>query len=117
MTKGGKPPPYDAILMYKTTILQQWYGLADIHTQYMINDRLSFRHFLDLEIGDKVPDGNTIGDFKEALKTNQVDKKLFDTFNALLEEKGIITHKGSIIDATFVTVPKRHTTKVLSENI
>jgi hypothetical protein len=62
-------------------------------------------------IGDKVPDGNTIWDFKEALKTNKVDKKLFDTFNKLLEEKGIITHKCSIIDATFTTVPKRHTTK------
>jgi hypothetical protein len=39
-----------------------------------------------------------------------VDKKLFDTFNKLLEEKDIITHKGSIVDATFATVPKRHTT-------
>jgi hypothetical protein len=48
---------------------------------------------------------------QRTLKTNQVDKKLFDTFNKVLEEKGIITHKGSIIDATFVTVPKRHTTK------
>jgi hypothetical protein len=29
----------------------------------------------------------------------------------MLEERGIITHKGSIVDVTFVTVPKRHTTK------
>ena len=79
--------------------------------EYQINDRLSFMRFLGLEIGDKVPDGNTIWDFKEALKTNNVDKNLFDTFNSLLEEKGIITHKGSIVDATFITVPVRHTTK------
>ncbi|MDR0373511.1 MAG: transposase [Nitrososphaerota archaeon] len=111
-SKGGRPP-YDAILMFKITILQQWYRLADMTAQYMINDRLSFMHFLGLEIGDKVPDGNTIWDFKEALKTNQTDRKLFDTFNKILEEKGIITHKGSIIDATFVTVPKRHTTKMM----
>jgi hypothetical protein len=38
--------------------------------QYMINDRLSFMRSLGLEIGDKVPDGNTIWDFKEALKEN-----------------------------------------------
>ena len=44
--------------------------------QYQINDRLSFMRFLGLEMGDKVPDGNTIWDFKEALKENQVDKKL-----------------------------------------
>jgi IS5 family transposase len=97
--------------MFKITILQQWYDLSDMSAQYMINDRLSFMRFLGLEIGDKVPDSNTIGDFKEALKTNKADKKLFDTFNKLLEEKGIITHKGSIVDATFATVPKRHTTK------
>jgi hypothetical protein len=29
----------------------------------------------------------------------------------ILLYQGIIRHKGSIIDATFVTVPKRHTTK------
>jgi len=116
LTKGGRPP-YDVILMYKTVMLQQWYGLADMQVKYQINDRLSFMRFLDLEIGDKVPDGNTIWDFKEALKTNNLDKTLFDTFNKLLEEKGIITHKGSIVDATFVTVPKRHTTKNDDEHL
>ena len=35
----------------------------------------------------------------------------------MLEEQGIITHKGSIIDATFVTVPKRHTTKTDNEHL
>jgi IS5 family transposase len=87
-----------------------------MQAQYQINDRLSFMRFLDLEIGDKVLDGNTIWDFKEALKENQVGKKLFDTFNTLLEEQGIITHKGSI-DATFATVPKRHTTKKDDEHL
>ena len=52
-----------------------------------------------------MPDGNTIWDFKEALKEKEVDRKLFDLFNEMLEEQGIITHKGSIIDANFVTVP------------
>ena len=62
--------------MYKITMLQQWYGLADMQIEYQINDRLSFMRFLGLEIGDKVPDGNTIWGFKEALKTNNADKKL-----------------------------------------
>jgi len=103
--------------MFKITILQQWYGLADMQIEYMVNDRLAFMRFFGLEIGDKVPDGNTILDFKEALKTNNIDRQLFDTFNALLEEKGIITHKGSLVDATFVTVPKRHTTKNDDEHL
>ncbi|MDR2203415.1 MAG: transposase [Nitrososphaerota archaeon] len=59
-----------------------------MNAQYQINDRLSFMRFLNLEVGDKVPDGNTIWDFKEALKTTGVGQKLFDTFSILLEEKG-----------------------------
>ena len=107
--KGGRPP-YDVILMFKIIILQQWYGLSDMAVEYHINDSLSYMRFLGLEPGDKVPDGNTIWDFKEALKNSEVDRKLFDMFNEKMEEQGIITHKGTIIDATFVTVPKRHTT-------
>jgi len=116
MSKGGRPP-FDAVLMYKITMLQQWYGLSDMGIEYQINDRLSFMRFLGLEIGDKVPDGNTIWDFKEALKEKEVDRKLFDLFNKKLEEQGIITHKGSIIDASFVTVDKRHTTKNDNEHL
>jgi len=67
--------------------------------------------FLGLKIGDKVPNGNTIWNFKEALKENEVDRKLFDLFNKKLEAQGIVTHNGSIVDASFVTVPKCHTTK------
>jgi IS5 family transposase len=116
MKKGGRPP-YDAVLMYKITMLQQWYGLSDMAIEYQINDRISFCRFLGLEFGDKVPDGNTIWDFKEALRKGEVDRKLFDLFNDMLERNGIITHKGSIVDASFVTVPKRHTTKKDNEHL
>lgn len=116
MSKGGRPP-YDAVMMFKVTMLQQWYGLSDMGIEYQINDRVSFCRFLGLEFGDKAPDGNTIWDFREALKENEVDRKLFDLFNEQLEEKGIITHKGSIVDASFVTVPKRHTTKKDNEHL
>jgi hypothetical protein len=95
MSKGGKPP-YDAILMFKITMLQQWYGLSDMALEYQVNDRVSFCRFPGLEFGDKVPDGNTIWDFKEALKEQKADRKLFDMFNAKLEGEGIITHKGLI---------------------
>jgi len=97
--------------MFKITMLQQWYGLSNMAVEYHINDSLSYMRFLGLKIGDKVPDGNTIWDFKEAMKENEVDRKLFDLFNEKLEAQGVITYKGSIVDASFVTVPKRHTTK------
>ena len=109
-SKGGRPA-WDVVLMYKIVMLQQWYNLADENTEYQINDRLSFQRFLDIECGEKVPDGNTIWDFKQALAETGIDRELFDMFNKYLEARGIITRKGSIIDASFVTVDKRHTTK------
>lgn len=116
MQKGGRPA-FDVILMFKIVMLQQWYGLSDMGIEYQINDRASFCRFLGLEFGEKVPDGNTVWDFKEALKKSGVDRKLFDLFGEMLEEKEIITHKGSIIDATFVTVPKRRTTGKDNEHL
>jgi len=109
-SKGGRPP-WDVILMFKIVMLQQWYNLADENTEYQINDRLSFQRFLGIECGGKVPDCNTIWDFKQALADAGIERELFDLFNELLEAKGIITHSGSIVDATFVTTDKRHTTK------
>jgi len=52
-----------------------------------------------------------IWDFKEASKENEVNRKLFDLLNEKLEVQGVITHKNSIVDVSFVTVTKRHTTK------
>jgi IS5 family transposase len=109
-SKGGRPA-WDVVLMYKIVMLQQWYNLSDESTEYMINCRLDFMRFLDIECGAKVPDENTIWDFKQALSETGVDRELFDLFNAELTKEGIITRKGSIIDATFVTVDKRHTSK------
>jgi IS5 family transposase len=115
-SKGGRPA-WDTVLMFKIVMLQQWYNLSDGNTEYQINDRLSFQRFLDIECGGKVPDCNTIWDFKQALADTHVDRELFNIFNRMLEEKGVIARNGSIIDATFVTVDKRHTTKKDDESL
>jgi IS5 family transposase len=109
--KLGGRPPYDDILMFKIIVLQEMYNLSDDAIETQILDRLSFNDFLDLCVGEKIPDANTIWEFKEALKDFEIDRILFDKFNEMLEIKGIISHKGTIIDATFVTAPKRHTTQ------
>jgi hypothetical protein len=46
--------------MHKTTIPQQQYNPSNIHAKYMTNDHLTFINFLDPEIGNKIPDDNTI---------------------------------------------------------
>lgn len=114
--KGGRPP-YDKLLMFKICLLQSWYGLSDEQTEFQINDRLSFQRFLGLDLSSKVPDRNTIWTFKEEMGNKFVDLQIFDIFVNELEKLGIITHKGSIIDATFVEVPRQRNTREENEKI
>ena len=114
-SKGGRPP-YDAVYMFKVVMLQDWNNTSDENTEYLVNDRLSFQRFLGMELGEKAPDRNTIWTFKEQLGADGM-RELFDMFNELLEESGLITHKGSIIDASFVDVPRQHNRREENETI
>lgn len=59
---GAKP--FDVVLMFKILILQRYYGLGDKQVEYQILDRTSFKTFLGLETGDKVPDEKTVWAFR-----------------------------------------------------
>jgi len=107
---GGRPP-WDYVLMFKILLLQQWYSIADDMTEYLINDRLSFQRFLGLSLGDKVPDAKTIWLFRENLTKSGVYKELFDLFTRKMESQGVITRAGSIVDASFVNVPKQRNSR------
>ena len=108
-SKGGRPP-LDEIMMFKTTLLQDWNNLSDGNTEYMINDRLTFQRFLGMELGEKAPDEKTIWLFKEQLGKEGM-RELFDIFNTKLKELGLVKREGSIIDASFVDVPKQRNTR------
>src|SRR5215469_6697632 len=102
---GGRPP-FDYVMMFKILILQKLYNMGDDKTEYHINDRLSFRRFLGLQLHDTVPDAKTIWHFKEELKEAEILNKIFEMFNAQLEEEKIITYSGSIVDASFIEIPR-----------
>jgi len=59
---------YDVVMMFKIMILQRYYGLGDTQIEYQIVDRLSFKKFLGLESGDKVPDEKTVWAFRENIR-------------------------------------------------
>lgn len=101
---GGRPA-YDYLLLFKILVLQRVYNLSDDQTEYQINDRMSFMRFLGLGLGDRVPDAKTIWLFRDTLTKADVIRDLFDIFNKQLEEAKLITHTGSIVDATFVEAP------------
>jgi IS5 family transposase len=76
---GAKP--FDVVMMFKILILQRYYGLGDTQIEYQILDRLSFKKFLGLESGDKVPDEKTIWAFREHLTSKGLVEQLFEEFS------------------------------------
>jgi IS5 family transposase len=52
-----------------------------------------------------VSDATTLLKFRHLLERHELQKKLFDTLNGILEEKGKIMHGGTIIDATIIEAP------------
>ena len=107
---GGRPP-FDYVLMFKILILQRLYNLSDAQMQYQILDRLSFQRFLGLGLCATVPDEKTIWLFREVLSKQNTIEKLFARYKAHLENEGLIANSGSIIDASFVEVPRQRNSR------
>lgn len=107
---GGRPP-YSYLLLFKILILQRLFNISDDQAEYQINDRVSFMRFLGLALGDRVPDAKTIWLFRDTLAKADVMEELFEQFTQQLEQRGIVTHTGSIVDATFVEAPRQRNTR------
>lgn len=112
---GAKP--YDVIMLFKILILQRYYGLGDKQVEYQILDRTSFKTFLGLETGDKVPDEKTIWSFRERLTKTGLVKELFEQFTSFLEEKELIFNEGQLIDASFTVAPRQRNTREENKKI
>jgi len=106
---GAKP--YDVVLLFKILILQRYYGLGDSQVEYQILDRTSFKAFLGLETGDKVPDEKTIWSFRERVTKTGLVEELFEQFTLFLEEQALIFNEGRLIDASFTVAPRQRNTK------
>jgi len=113
--KGGRPP-IDEILMFKITLLQDWNNVSDDSTEYLVNCRLDWQRFLGLELGEKSPDAKTIWLFKEQLGKEGLGE-LFDLFNQNLYAMGVVKREGSLVDATFVDVPRQRNSREENKTI
>lgn len=112
---GAKP--YDVVMMFKIMILQRYYGLGDTQIEYQILDRLSFKKFLGLESGDKVPDEKTVWAFREKLTNNGLVEDIFLQFTEYLKSKGFIMNEGKMVDASFTVAPRQRNTREENKTI
>lgn len=112
---GAKP--YDVVMLFKILILQRYYGLGDSQVEYQILDRTSFKTFLGLETGDKVPDEKTVWSFRERITKTGLVEELFEQFVAFLEEKELIFNEGQMVDASFTVAPRQRNTREENKKI
>jgi IS5 family transposase len=89
-------------MMAKILILQSCNNLADDVTEFLINDRLSFKRFLGLGAHDKSPDAKSIWLWRERVSHGGLHEKIFAWFEGELCRAGYAAKGGQIVDATFV---------------
>ncbi len=112
---GAKP--YDVILMFKILIIQSLYNLSDDTVEFQILDRLSFMRFLELGLGDRVPDAKTVWLFREQLTQAKLINKLFAKFDTFLKNSGYSARKGQIVDASIISAPKQRNSRDENDTI
>ncbi len=104
--KGGRPA-LDVVLKFKMLVLQSFNGLSLAATEAMARDRPGWMRFCGLELRDKVPDANTLWDFREALIKADALDKLFRELDRAINEAGYIPRSGRIVDASLVAAPRQ----------
>lgn len=109
--------PYNVVVMFKILILQSLYNLSDDQMEFQIRDRLSFMRFLNLSLGQSVPDAKTIWLFREQLHEDGMAKVLFERFDRFLGENGFAAKKGQIVDASIVQVPRQRNSREENKQI
>ena len=104
--KGGRPA-LDVVLKFKMLVLQSLNGLSLAATEAMTCDRLSWMRFCGLELRDRVPDANTLWDFREALIKADALDALFGELDRAINEAGYIPRSGQIVDGSLVAAPRQ----------
>lgn len=100
---GNKP--YDLELMLRIFILQNLYDLSDMKAMNEVIDSRAFSEFCGVDSPNQIPDGDTIGRFRNILEDNGIQEKLFDEVLKILTDKGLILKRGTIVDSTLIAAP------------
>lgn len=100
---GNKP--YDLELMLRIHILQNLYDLSDMRVMTEVIDSRAFSQFCGVDSSNQVPNGDTIGRFRNILTKNGIQEKFFLQVIEILNSKGLILKKGTIVDSTIISAP------------
>ena len=101
--RGNKP--YDMELMLRIYILQNLYDLSDEGTVAEVIDSRAFSDFCRVDSSNQVPNGDTLGRFRNLLIQHGLQEQLFTQVVTMLKERGLILKKGTIVDSTIISAP------------
>lgn len=94
-------PGYPSLMMFKALLLQRWYALSDPALEHALKDRLSFRRFLGVGLGEKLPDHSSLWRFREALG-GELAQRVFGEIGRQIEQAGFVLKEGTVIDASLI---------------
>lgn len=94
-------PGWSPLVMFKIVFLQFLYDLSDYMIEDELNDRLSFKMFAGLEVDEAPPDHSSISRFRDRLGPERF-KDIFNQVVSMARDKGIVSDKLHIMDATDV---------------
>ena len=86
-------------------MLQNLYDLSNMGTKYEVIDSRAFSEFCGVDSSNQVPDGDTIGRFRALLVEHGLQERLFAQVLGLLQARGLILKKGTIVDSTIIAAP------------
>lgn len=98
--------------MLRIYLIQNLYDLADEATVSEVMDNRAFSYFCGVESSNQVPNGDTLGRFRNLLIKNGLQEKLFAQVVEMLKAKGMILKKGTIVDSTIISAPSSTKTQI-----
>ena len=101
--RGNKP--YDLELMLRIYLLQNLYDLSEMATVAEVIDSRAFSEFCGVDSSNQVPDGDTLGQFRNLLIKHNLQEQFFNQVMTMLSDKGLILKKGTIADSSFIDAP------------
>jgi IS5 family transposase len=101
-TSKGGASNWPVVMMIKCVMLQKWFNLSDPMLEEMLLDRLSFRRFIGLNMGDRTPDETTFVVFRRRLRKHGHVATLFEKTVEILKQRGLILEEGTCVDATII---------------
>lgn len=103
---GAGRPPIGVARMLRMYVAQQCFGLSDEGIEDAIYDSQAIRAFVGIDLNrESAPDATTLLKFRHLLEANGLTKKIFDTINGHLAQKGLMMREGTIVDATLIAAP------------